>query len=267
MKALIKPAVIFYGICMAGIAILQFIYMDFRPVIFPALPGIPAHFFWAYLTGAAVLVAALGIIFEKNPRKTALILGGVLLFFCVFVHIPYMIFVNPYTKHLGVWTDALKLLALSGGAFIVAGSFPTTSVSAKQSPLIGSLEKILPLGRVFFGIMLVCFGIDHFLYTVNISKLVPGWIPWPIFWTYFAAVTLIGSGVAFILKIKLQLVGRLCALMIFLWLIVLHIPLTFIDPYSAEGNNFTSDFEALGFSGVAFLISLQEHSKESSAKN
>jgi len=42
--------------------------------------------------------------------------------------------------------------------------------------------------------------------------------------------------------------------MIFLWFILLHIPRAIADPYIEKGNEITSVFESLGFSGIAFLI-------------
>jgi hypothetical protein len=35
---------------------------------------------------------------------------------------------------------------------------------------------------------------------------------------------------------------------------VLHIPRGIADPHSGDGNEWTSVFEALSFSGIAFLI-------------
>ena len=101
---------------------------------------------------------------------------------------------------------------------------------------------------------MIVFGIDHFLYTEFVATLVPRWIPAPVFWTYFAAVALIGSGVAIILKIKIRLIGILLGIMLFIWFVILHIPRAVADPYVDKGNEVTSVFEALAFSGIAFVI-------------
>ena len=102
--------------------------------------------------------------------------------------------------------------------------------------------------------MLIAFGIDHFLYTEFVATLVPGWIPVSVFWTYFGAVALIGSGVCIMLKIKIRLVGILLGIMLFLWFIMLHIPRAIVDPNTEKGNEITSVFQALAFSGIAFLL-------------
>src|SRR5262249_43194653 len=116
-------------------------------------------------------------------------------------------------------------------------------------------QKFIPLGPIFFSITMVAFGIDHFLYPDFVATLVPDWIPGHVFWTYFAGVALIGAGLAIIFRVKLALVSLLLGIMIFIWFIILHIPRGIADPHGDKGNEITSVFEALAFSGIAFIIS------------
>lgn len=203
MQNLLRAGRAFYGIGIAGIGIQQFIYSEFRPVILPYLPSsIPAPAIWAYVVGAALIIAGAIIAFSKNARLVSVLLGVffLLLFFCF--HVYYQLFLNPNDFHFGNWTDALKELALSGGAFIIAASFPQTKSFASN-------KSLLLLGRIFVSVMLIVFGIDHFLYKDFVATLVPDWIPGHLFWTYFGAVALIGSGICILLKIKTRLVGIL----------------------------------------------------------
>ena len=154
---------------------------------------------------------------------------------------------------MGTWTHAFKLLALAGGALVMAGS-----CEGRRSLSLRSIEKLIRAGSIFFSVTMIVFGIDHFLYTEIVATLVPEWIPGHYFWTYFAAVALIGSGVAIILRIKLELIGSLLGLMIFLWFILLHLPRAFADPMSNIGNEVTSTFQALGFSGIALMVAGQK---------
>ena len=97
--------------------------------------------------------------------------------FC-FYYIPYEIIVDPYYMHLGSWGNAEKELALAGGAFVMAGSFPGGGVTVQTfSRIVGLLEKVIPFGGIFFSITMISFGIDHLLYTQGVSTLVPSWIP------------------------------------------------------------------------------------------
>ncbi len=257
MEALIKTGRTFYGICMMTIGINQLIYADFRTVILPAWPALrTSPEIWAYLTGAALICAGVAIIFSKKGKEVALVLGSILLALVVFIHLPYLLFINPHKiTHLGLWAEASKALALSGGAFVVAGSFSNEKGNeGNKSRFIALQEKFIPFGRIFFSIMMIEFGVDHFLYIGHVSKLVPGWIPWPIFWTYFAGAALIGSGTSIVFKIKLKSVALLQGIMIFLWFIFLHVPRAIMEPFVANGNEVVSSADALAFSGIAFII-------------
>ena len=102
--------------------------------------------------------------------------------------------------------------------------------------------------------MLVIFGIDHFLYFDFVKTLVPVWIPGNVFWTYFAGIALIGSGLAIIVNFKIKTISLLPGAMLFLWLILLHIPRAITMDTSKDPNEIVSVFECLAFSGVAFLL-------------
>ncbi|MGH2563434.1 MAG: hypothetical protein ACRDE5_02905 [Ginsengibacter sp.] len=255
MENLIKAGRIFYGIGIAGIGVQQFIYSDFRPVILPQWPSwIPWLTVWAYLAGAALVIAGVIIIFSKNARLTSLILGIAFLLFFFAFHVTYQLFVSPYDFHIGSWTDALKELAFSGGAFVLAASYPEDKLQTVKSSSVNFLNNFIPFGIIFFSIMMIVFGCDHFIYTQFVATLVPGWIPGHVFWTYFAGVALTGAGVCIMFKFKLKLVGLLLGIMLFIWFVILHIPRAVADPYIDKGNEVTSVFEALAFSGIAFLI-------------
>ena len=75
-----------------------------------------------------------------------------------------------------------------------------------------------------------------------------------MFWTYLAGTALIGSGLAIILKIKPGLIAALLGTMIFIWFIILHIPKVIASPVADMGDEATSAFLALAYSGTAFVI-------------
>jgi hypothetical protein len=53
--------------------------------------------------------------------------------------------------------------------------------------------------------------------------------------------------------------------MIFLWFVLLHIPRAIADPFTNNGNEVASAFDALAFSGIAFLIALERPRKKTPA--
>lgn len=259
MKYLIKVSRAFYGVAIVVYGFQQLYYGDFRNVQLPPWQYyIPALKILAYAAGVGLIIVGLAIIFEKKAKQASLILGGIFLLLCCFVHVPYELISEPNkTYHLGVWGNALKELALCGGAFIVAGSFDATQLDGQQKNfIIKFLEKIIPYGRIFFCITITSFGIAHFMYLNSIAAMVPASIPDHTFWAYFAGVALIGSGVFIILDIRKRTIAALLGTMIFCWFILLHIPSVIANSATDTRNEVASAFDALAFSGTAFLIAL-----------
>jgi len=238
----------FYGLGIAGIGSLQFIYPGFRPVLLPVPPEATQNLnFLVYLSGAVLVFAGLLIAFTQKVKTISLLLGLLLLLFFVAGHLPNRLANNPGI--LGAWTDALKILALSGGAFIVSKLYPDN----KGNGFVRTLEKLAPYGKYFFATMLIIFGIDHFLYADFVKTIVPTWIPGHLFWTYFAGAALIASGLAIVLNFKPRVIGLLLGTMLFIWLIILHIPRAMVAPITDNGNEWTSVFQCLAFSGMSIL--------------
>ena len=254
MEYLIKAGRWFFAICLAGLAGQQFYYGEFRPCFVPEWPSpMPGQIVLVYLFSIALIWAAIALVSEKMARTTLLLLGWLFMALVLFCHIPFHLVHDPDAGNIGVWNNAFKELCFSGSALIMASSF-AEDTSPRLAAIGAPLENLVPIGTFFFSIMLIVFGAEHLLYGEYVKVLVPDWIPGHLFWTYFAGVALIGAGVGIMLRIKLKLVAMLTGGMIFTWFVVLHIPRAAVAPVSDKGNELTSVFQSLGFSGVAFVI-------------
>jgi len=242
---------IFFGIAIAGIGFLTIYYGDFPYMLIPPNHSwIPGLEMLAYISGSMFILAGACIVFEKKIKSVSLLLGTVLLLIFCFYFIPYEFMASSNYMHLLDWENAEKELALAGGAFVMAGYF---SVKNKPS-FIRFFGKLIPFGPILFSIPIISFGILHFLYAKDVSDYVPSWVPNRLFWTYLAGIGLLGSGLAIILKIKPGLAAALLGTMIFIWVIILHIPRVIVSPVSYMGSEVTSALIALAYSGIAFVI-------------
>jgi uncharacterized membrane protein len=246
---------IFFCLGIIGMGLQHFIYSNFIPVMLPGWPSwIPGRSTCAFFLGAFLISAGVLIIMKKQPRIAATRLG------IMFILLLLITLILDFTQNNiinllnpGIWTNTFKEFAFCGSAFVVAASLPQGK--HHEVSTIEKLEnKIILLGKFPFAIMVVVFGIDHFIYVNFVSSLVPIWIPGHLFWTYLAGAALIASGVGIIINIKARLAATLLGVMLFTWVVLLHIPRAIADPTGSLGNELTSVFEALAFSGISFIL-------------
>jgi uncharacterized membrane protein YphA (DoxX/SURF4 family) len=95
-------------------------HLMYGPFVAGLIPAwIPAHLFWAYFVGAAFLAAALAIVSGRMASLAATLLGIMFLLWVVTLHSPRV----ATALHNGnEWTSLFVALAMSGGAFLVAGA-------------------------------------------------------------------------------------------------------------------------------------------------
>jgi uncharacterized membrane protein len=242
---------IFYGTAIAGLGVQTVYYHDFPYMLIPPHHSwIPALVVVTYIFGTLFILVGACIILKKRIGPIALLLGIVLILIFCFYFIPYEFIATSNYMHPGEWDNAEKELALSSGAFIIAGSY--SKQNEKFLPRF--LPKLVPFGVILFAIIITTFGIDHFLYAKDVADYIPSWIPNRLFWAYLAGTALFGSGAGIILKIKLQLMATLLGSMIFIWFIILHIPKAVASPFADMGSEVTSALLALAYSGIAFVI-------------
>lgn len=203
-----------------------------------------------YIIGLLFILAGGSMVFDKKIRPVSFLFGSILLLIFCFNHIPYELGDGSHYKNLLEWDNPGKELALAGGAFVVSGFF-----SEKNKNIVNRFrERLVPFGTILFSLPIITFGILHLLYAKDVSTMVPSWIPRPVFWTYFAGIALLGSGISMILKIRTGMIAALLGTMIFIWFVILHIPRIINAPITDLEGEVTSAFLALAYSGIAFVI-------------
>jgi len=117
-----------------------------------------------------------------------------------------------------------------------------------------SLKNIwmVELGRFLFGISMIIFGIQHFLYAAYIATLIPSWIPGHLFFVYFTGCAFIACGISVITGVKGSLGGLGMGVMFLLWVLCLHGPR--VAAALRNGDEWASLLVALGISGGGFIL-------------
>jgi uncharacterized membrane protein len=243
---------IFIGVSTLVFGIQHLVYGQMVTRLIPKLPAwVPEQAICAYAAGTLLIAAAAIMLFRRNAlRPVAIATGFAALLSFLLLYIPML----TRTAFLsGVWTAAGKALAFAGTCFLLAH----TQSEWKGGGLLSHLLPPVSVSRFLLGIFLAIGGIQHFMYPAFVATLVPAWIPGQLFWTYFAGVALIAGGVGMNVPFTARLAGLLSGAMIFIWVIVLHIPRALAA--LQESNETTAVFEALAFSAGAFLVALTAH--------
>jgi uncharacterized membrane protein len=258
MQQLIKVSETF-GRCCIGVAIIAFgiqhlVYADFVTRLMPKLPAwIPGHPWLACGFGIVLVIGGLAILSGKSTRAMALLLAATFLASFLVCYLPLL---AAAPSHVGLWVNAGKALALSGCALLVAKTSPGKSGHFYLTPsvLSNTPEKLIPFGTLFLGGFFAFCGVLHFFYVHPVAELVPKWIPGHVFWTYFSGIALIAGGAGMNVPPTARTAAVLSALMIFLWLVLLHIPRAIAD--LGNSNETTAVFEALAVASAALLAAI-----------
>jgi uncharacterized membrane protein len=239
---------IFIATALIVFGIQHFVYLEFVTRAFPVIPlWIPGHTLLACLFGASLVLTGVFVFLKFKARLACTLLGSLILLMFVLFLIPSLI---TNIENGAVWTNAGKALVIAGANFLVAATFPKEN----HGKPISFLERLIPLGKYFLCGFFILAAILHFIYTPYVAMLIPKWIPAPVFWTYFAAVALIAGAVGMLIPKTTQLAATLSAIMVFIWVIVLHIPRALADLRAP--NETTATFEALTMCGMAILIAV-----------
>jgi uncharacterized membrane protein YphA (DoxX/SURF4 family) len=193
----------------------------------------------ACVTG--VLFAACGgaILAGRWTREAALQAAVLILGWSLCLHWPKAIAGDTFS---GDWTNALKAVVLAAGGVVVGAR-----AAGPPSLLLSGLARIAPHACAPFFLLA---GIQHILFVQFVETLVPPFIPFARFWTYFAAGALLAAGFGLLAPPVRRLAGILTGWMVLSWVFLVHVPLIVrIGPLEWQGV-----FEALGISGICFLL-------------
>ena len=210
------------------------------PPLPSAIPVVPV----VYMSGALLILIGVALLLCVRVRPAGVALAAILTASIALLYVPSLA-VNPFQP--GVITNMFKAVALCGGVLVLMAG----DDSEVHPP--SRIDRLLPCGRYLFASFLVVAGVQHFMYPAFVATLVPAWIPpGQLFWTYVAGVALIAGGVCIVIPRTTYLAANLVGVMILLWVPLLHIPRALVDLHNA--NETTAVFEALAFSGIAFMI-------------
>ena len=85
-------------------------------------------------------------------------------------------------------------------------------------------HTISRISVTILGVVMIIFGLYHFMKPQNLLVYVPDFIPGGIIWVYIVGAAFILAGIAFILHKMVELAGYLLALLLIIFVLSIHFP-------------------------------------------
>ncbi|HEU4574673.1 MAG TPA: hypothetical protein VFS36_06685 [Chitinophagaceae bacterium] len=85
-------------------------------------------------------------------------------------------------------------------------------------------QMISRIAVVILAIVMITFGVYHFVNPQLMIVFVPNFLPGGIVWVYVVGVAFIIAGLAFLMHKWVKLAGYLLALLLFIFILTIHLP-------------------------------------------
>lgn len=248
LDKLIVPGRVFVASALAVFAAEHMVSAEFIKNMVPA--WIPAHLFWAYFAGTALLAAAVSFTLARQVRLSGAFLGIMFFLFVVLIHLPNVV-ANP--KDRFAWAVALRDFAFGAGAWAYAGS---------EDPGDRWSKPMISVGRFGIASVLLFYALEHFLHPafapgVPLEMLTPRWIPAPPVWGYATGAILLMSAIAILGKRAPSAGAAWAGTVVVALTIVIYAPLLVAAAQPRQINeavNYIAD--TLLFGGTLLLLAL-----------
>ena len=210
----------------------------------------PAHLFWPYFVGCALLAAATSLTVRKFVRLSSTLLGLMFFLFVCMIYIPSAL---AHPENRFAWASALRDLSFAAGAWALAGLHNRAS-----SPETSKWMTLF--GRIVVAIAAIFFAVEHILHPefapgVPLEKTTPSWVPFPSRWGYLAGAILLAAGIGLALNKKSRIAAASIGALITVLTLFLYLPILILAHGSTEINealNYVAD--TLLFAGAALAL-------------
>lgn len=193
---------------------------DFTPIWLPLPKGVPARAVLVYLSAIVQLVSGVGLLWQRTAAVASRVLLCILVAWLLLWNVPDLLL------HPGMeltWA-ACQTAVLVAAAWVLYVWFAGGTG--------------LRIARALYGLALIPFGIAHFTYIERTTAMVPGWLPWHLFWAYFFGGTFIAAGVAVLIGVYARLAAVLSVLQLGMFTLLVWVPVMAGRPSASDWSEF-----------------------------
>jgi uncharacterized membrane protein len=235
-----------FAVTMIALGVIGLITGGFTPIWSGVPKAFPAREVVAYLCAALSLLTGIGLLWQRTAGAAS---RGLLVFFLLWFALVRVsrIFVAP--TELNTWWACGATLIMTGAVWVLyvwlAGDRSGVGLS------VGGGERGLRVARALFGLGLIPLGVAHFTNLNDTAPVVPGWIPWHVFWAYFTGGAFLAAGVAVLTGVWARLGASLAALQVALFTLLVWVPIVVKGPNAFQWAEFV---ESWALTAAAWVV-------------
>lgn len=223
---------VLFAATLIALGILGLIQRDFTPIWAPAPKGEPAREILVYLSAIVFLVAGVGLLWQRGAAVASRVLLGFLLAWLLLWDVPQLV-LQP---GMGLTWAACKTAVMVAAAWVLYVWFAGDRDGQRLRFATGNTG--LRIARSLYGLALIPFGIAHFTYLERTTSMVPGWLPWHLFWAYFFGCTFIAAGLAMIVGVYARLAAILMVVQLAMFTVLVWVPVMVRGPSASDWSEF-----------------------------
>lgn len=216
----------------------------------PVPQALPWRGTLACVSGVLMLLPGLGLLIPPLSRLSSRVLTAQLLFWLLILQLPRAL-MQPQNE--GYWLGVGEVSTLVIGGWLICLAVGDGA------------DRRMRIARVWFGVALVPIGLSHFVYFNGshlvyfggASRLIPGYMPFRTFLTYFTGFAHIAAGVAIAAGLVPRVAATLEATMESLFTLVVWG--TAIVSAPATRMNWVSFFASMALSAAAWVLAQTYH--------
>jgi len=236
---MLRISQIAFSIGLIGLALIGLTHQDFCIIV---APDKTTQLKWLYTAGNFFVIAGgLLVIIKRFEFAASLVCAVAILVFSYILKIVPVLAKSSFLEIINS-AESWETLALIGGSLILASTY------RKSTALFNS-------GLALVSIWFLWAGIGHFEYLKYVQSLIPDYIPFPLFWTYFCAVCLMLTSIGVWIPKLRVLTATLACIMLSLWCVMLHIPNYF--SHQADITRIMGIYESLSFAAIMGIVAAQ----------